>query len=181
MEKTVEQLQEEYALLLAKSKEINKQKKVIQDLVKAKGLVIKNGKIGEEETCYGVFFEFDYYSHFDGHRSESVIDYEYGSTEINEETFNQLKTTLQDYYNLKINIADAEEFLKNELDICVSEYLYDNFNIDFFEIINDNEIEWTYDGGGNQGELCDSSYATFKKTTRTKLNKVKDEEGTTYR
>jgi len=176
----IKELQKEYDDVLNEIKTINAKKKEILNKISKNGLAVFKDEIKEDEKVYGIFYDLDFYSHFDGHASEAVYYYQSGASEISNEDFKLLKRlitefkedtngSIEDRNSKYINIL-CEEFIS-----FLPDYFYnveeDMFN--FFEIVNDNNIKWTYKGNNNQSELSDGSNIVFKKSTKSTIKAVK--------
>ena len=90
-------LQERYTTLIEELKKIKSQ-------IKSSKHRLKNGKIVPDKLTYGIFYDLSYYSHFDGHKSGAVYDYEHGAVESNEKDFEFIKNAIETN-----NVGEEEE------------------------------------------------------------------------
>ena len=195
--------QSEYNNLVAKVKEAESNLTKFESQLKSEGLYIKSGTVMENKQVYGVFWDIDYYSHFDGHSSDAIYDEYSGAARLNDENEEALKKLLL-YWN-DMTFKEKCDIFLNETDDaylfprrsripwCFTEKLGETFdeydegemknngNTSTFDVFkfenNTNSFRITYYGRRDQGEMCDGSYIEFRLSSEDELSKVKIHEG----
>jgi hypothetical protein len=171
----IKELQSQYESINERINSFNKEKKSIINQAECAGYMLKGSIFVKDEPIYGIFYDFEFYSHFDGHRSGAVNDYYIGSQLSSLEDFNTLKQLIQD------NDLGEEEQIYELIQDTPLDSVGIELDTEFmshFKIISDTEIIWEYEGGDDQGELRSGSYFTIKLTTQSELKKVKNKEYT---
>ncbi len=72
----VEILQSEYDAVTKEIKSLEDKKSEIIKRAQYNGFAVLDGKIKEDKKVFGLFYDLGFYSHFDGHLSETVDFYE---------------------------------------------------------------------------------------------------------
>ena len=88
--KDIKELQKDYDLILNEIKSLNTKKKSFEDYLKTEGLTIDKKKIKKDKEVIGLFYNFDFYSHFDGYKSEAIYNKASGAVEISKDDYNIL-------------------------------------------------------------------------------------------
>ena len=171
----IKELQSQYDTINEQISSLTKAKKTLTKQAEDAGYMLKGTNFVKDEPVYGIFYDLEYYSHFDGHRSGAVNDYYIGSAKTTIETFNTIKQLIQ---NNSLGEDDQMYFLTESVpfdNVCIE---FDDDFMEHFKIISDTEIKWEYKGDDDQGELRSGSYFTIKLTTQKEIKKVKTKEYT---
>jgi len=167
------EFQIEYDFVTEEIKSLKKRKKTLLKFMEDSGLAVFDGKVREDEKVFGIFYDTTYYSHFDGHLSEAIYDYESGADTFSKETFVELKGLIEKYQEHGDKDGEITEKVSC-LDIEVSEnILYVRSLLEHFKVIDDNTVRWEYKGDSDQNELCDGSYFEIRMETKSKIMAVK--------
>ena len=171
MEITKKEYQETIDEYNAEIKALQSKKKTWVKHAESKGYDLIRGKFIESKEVYGVFYNIDYYSHFDGHTSDAVYREQSGVDEISKEEFTSLKSNIGKYLETKDKKICKE--IIEILSLYADENFYDMDEYVKFFTIKDDLIYWEYKGSDDQGEICSGSWVEIKSTTEKKIKSTK--------
>lgn len=172
--------------LKEQKKNINKEIDKIKKDIEGYGLIVENGIITENLPVYGLFWDFEYYSHFDGYKSSAVIDYDRGAYVITKEQFDKFREILNKTEEpSEEDIEYVGEILQ---DIEMMEYQFSlerdfKLNGEFrrdFKVVSEDLIEWMYCGERDSESLCPGSKFQLGLTTKKEIKAHPYEDGTYY-
>lgn len=176
-------LQTDYDKTKAEIKVLETKLKEIEKQAKKEGLFFKSGKIVGNDKILAAFWDGNYYSHFDGHKSSAVYDEFSGSEKLKKDNiaaFNKLLVILKDIKTVDQLSEEDGEILGELLSLNKAHYLItDNlgdmdggWNVK----VTKDSIKFTYIGSEDQGELSNESEIEFKYVNESELIKCKERE-----
>lgn len=126
---------------------------------------------------YGSFYDLDYYSHFDGHTSDSIYQYYRGAVEISIEEFDTLKgiikkyqkengdkngSAIKEWYDCEVRLTNGDEYVVEKSDF-----------LDYFTIVDESTLKWEYEGSMGQGDYENGSEIIVRKSAKSEIKKTK--------
>lgn len=191
-------IQAQYDELKTKVKEAEKNLEAFEKSLRAKKLYIKSGEVKEDKEIWAVFWDVDYYSHFDGHSSDAIYDEYRGAAKLSPENEEALKKILLYWDDMSFDekklaiVGDSEVklFPRGCDPWCFTERIGELFSeYDATEMVN-NEFAGEYkfdvtpnsltitcvDRDDDQGRVCNGSTMTFRLSNKDELSKIKNKQ-----
>lgn len=161
-------------------KELKTKKDNLISVLSDKGFDYHRGKLSERVDTYGMFYDMSLYSHFDGHLSEAVYNDISGADEISKEDFDILKGLIEEYHKIpKPKFGDAmpnTDELEEKASWCIKntkcDWIYDDM-LRHFKVVDDDTLEWEYNGPDDQGYIVSGSNFVVKRTTKKEIASTK--------
>lgn len=185
-------IQLEYDDLVGKVKSAQDELSKYEESIKSKGLYIKDGVVTQDDHVWALFWDIQYYSHFDGHTSDPIYDLYSGACIIDEDKSDMVRELIIHWdtisFDEKLGFlekicetrGDAQvmiDYVLDQLDeYGESELIKDNvFNRRFQFIIEDTSLRIEMiRREEDQNECCSGSYIEWSQTTKSELNRIKN-------
>lgn len=191
-------VQAQYDELKSKVREAEKNLEAFEKSLKAKKLYVKSGTIKEDSETWAVFWDVDYYSHFDGHSSDAIYDEYRGAAKLSSENEEALKKILLYWDDMSFEekklaiVGDSEvKLFPRGCDCwCFTERVEELFGeYDATEMV-DNTLAGEYkfeatptsftitcvDMDDDQGRVCNGSTMTFRLSNKDELSRTKNKQ-----